>query len=146
MDITRIVRVGYGYYPNPTRIKKKKKPNLSHRHSHSLYLSSVLAVILSLSFRALQSLPFLTVTLCLSSPFQSRTTTFIAATKTTMKMVRPPTLLLLTATMMLTWQTTSSSTTILTIPTTLFHTATRWLLCNFVNWFPFWIFFFALEY
>ena len=24
MDITRIVWVGYGYYPNPTRIKKKK--------------------------------------------------------------------------------------------------------------------------
>ena len=24
MDITRIVRVGYGYYPNPTRKKKKK--------------------------------------------------------------------------------------------------------------------------
>ena len=23
MDITRIVRVGYGYYPNPTRFKKK---------------------------------------------------------------------------------------------------------------------------
>ena len=26
MDITRIFRVGYGYYPNPTRIKKKKNP------------------------------------------------------------------------------------------------------------------------
>ena len=26
MDITRIVRVGYGYYPNPTY--KKKTPNL----------------------------------------------------------------------------------------------------------------------
>ena len=98
----------------------KKKPNLSHCHSHSLCLSSVL-----------------TVTLCLSSPFRSRTMTFIAATKMTMKMVRPPTLLLSTVTTMLTWQTTSSSTTILTISTTLFHTATRWLLCNFVNWFPF---------
>ena len=109
----------------------KKKPNLSHCHSHSLCLSSVL-----------------TVTLCLSSPFRSRTMTFIAATKMTMKMVRPPTLLLLTATTMLSWQTTSSSTTISTIPTTLFHTATKWLSCNFVNWFPFGSigFFFALEY
>ena len=70
MNITRIVRVGYGYYPNPTRIKKKKKPNLSHRHSHSLYLSSVLAVILSLSLRALQFPPLLTIILSLyfSSP------------------------------------------------------------------------------
>ena len=25
MDITRIFQVGYGYYPNPTCIKKKKK-------------------------------------------------------------------------------------------------------------------------
>ena len=32
MDITRIIQVGYGYYPNPTR--KKKKKNLSHCHSH----------------------------------------------------------------------------------------------------------------
>ena len=53
MDITRIVRVGYGYYPNPSRIKKKKKtkplsssltlslPLLSpRRHSLSLFQSS----------------------------------------------------------------------------------------------------------
>ena len=35
MNITRIVWVGYEYYPNPTRKKKKKKkkkPNLSHRY------------------------------------------------------------------------------------------------------------------
>ena len=37
MNITWIVRVGYGYYPNPTLIKKNKKikNNLSHRHSLS---------------------------------------------------------------------------------------------------------------
>ena len=28
MDITQIVRVGYGYYSNPTRKKKKKTLNL----------------------------------------------------------------------------------------------------------------------
>ena len=106
-------------------LKKKKKNQTS----------------LSLSLKALHSPPLLSVTLSLclylSSPFRSRTMTFIAAMKMTMKMVRPPTLLLSTATTMLTQQTTSSSTTILTIPTTLFHTATRWLLCNFVNLFPF---------
>ena len=136
------------------KIKKKKPKPLSLSLTISLYLSSVLTVTLSLS--ALQSPPFLTVTLslsalqspplltvtlclclCLSLPFRSRTTTFIAAMKMTIKMVRPPTLLLLTATTMLSWQTTSSSTTISTIPTTLFHTATKWLSCNFVNWFPF---------
>ncbi|KAK4605790.1 hypothetical protein RGQ29_000184 [Quercus rubra] len=62
--------------------------------------------------------------------FRSRTTTFIAATKMTMKMVRLPTLLLLTVTTMLTWQTTSLSTTILTIPTTLFHTATSFTILS----------------
>ena len=38
MDITRIVRVGYGYYPYPTHILKKKK-KLSQFHSHALSLS-----------------------------------------------------------------------------------------------------------
>ena len=37
MDITRIFRVGYGYYPNPTRKKKKKKTTLSSKDKSTLY-------------------------------------------------------------------------------------------------------------
>ena len=37
MDITRIVQVGYGYYPNPTPKKKKKKNHyVLKRQKHSL--------------------------------------------------------------------------------------------------------------
>ena len=61
MDITQIVRVGYGYYPNPTRIKNKKIKNktinLSHRHSHSLCLSSVLTDSWSLSLSPVSANP-----------------------------------------------------------------------------------------
>ena len=61
MDITQIVRVGYGYYPNPTRIKNKKIKNktinLSHRHSHSLCLSSVLTDSWSLSLSQVSANP-----------------------------------------------------------------------------------------
>ena len=61
MDITQIVRVGYGYYPNPTCIKNKKIKNktinLSHRHSHSLCLSSVLTYSWSLSLSPVSANP-----------------------------------------------------------------------------------------
>ena len=61
MDITQIVRVGYGYYPNPTCIKNKKIKNktinLSHRHSHSLCLSSVLTDSWSLSLSPVSANP-----------------------------------------------------------------------------------------
>ena len=61
MDITRIIRVGYRYYPSPTHIKKKKntKP-LSPSLTLSLPLLSPHCH--SLSPRALQSPPLLTVT------------------------------------------------------------------------------------
>ena len=90
MNITQIARVGYEYYPNPTRIKKKNPKSFTslrlflslylssvvspychtlsspHRHSLSLSLSlclsSILTVTHTLSLRALQSLPLLIVT------------------------------------------------------------------------------------